>query len=104
MTTVLHQRDRGKLPTDQVVWIDRMSKWGNPFSHLRRSRASIQVRTRAEAIEHFRAWWYLPGQEQLRAEALVELKDKVLLCWCKPLGCHGDVIAEFVNNYYASAA
>jgi len=27
------------------------------------------------------------------------LKDKTLGCTCKPLPCHGDVIANFLNHY-----
>ena len=29
---------------------------------------------------------------------LHELDGKILGCWCKPKPCHGDVIAELVNN------
>jgi hypothetical protein len=27
-----------------------------------------------------------------------ELKGKTLGCFCKPEACHGDVIAEYLNN------
>ena len=25
------------------------------------------------------------------------LRGKTLMCFCKPLACHGDVIAEYLN-------
>ena len=28
----------------------------------------------------------------------IELKDKVLGCWCKPLACHGDVLADIADS------
>lgn len=104
MTTVIHRRTRNAHPPDQVVWIDRMSKWGNPYSHLARSRAKHLVKTRAESIERFTDYWFAPEQAELRAAALIELKDKILVCWCKPLLCHGDILARYVNDYYASVA
>ena len=104
MTTVIHQRRRYSYPANQIVWIDRMSKWGNPYSHLARARAPHHVKTRAEAIERFTEWWFAPEQAELRVQALIELKDKVLVCWCKPELCHGDVIARFVNDAYGMVA
>ena len=31
------------------------------------------------------------------AEAIKGLKDKILVCFCKPAPCHGDVIAEYLD-------
>ena len=36
---------------------------------------------------------YLLSQPELLIQ-IHELKDKNLGCWCKPLPCHGDVLAE----------
>lgn len=77
------------------VLIDRTTKWGNPFGHVRGTRARILVATRAEAIAQYEAW--LRTQPDLMA-ALPELKDKVLGCWCSPSGCHGDVLARLANQ------
>lgn len=27
-----------------------------------------------------------------------ELKDQILGCWCKPLACHGDVLARIADE------
>lgn len=87
MTTVVNIRERE--PDD--VFIGRPSKYGNPFV-----MRSGQGRT--EVIAKFEAWWYAPEQGALREDALGELKDKRLVCFCKPHNCHGDVIAAFVNE------
>lgn len=78
------------------VLIDRTTKWGNPFSHIRNrlTRASFLVPTRDEAISAFEAW--IHTQPNLIA-ALPELRDKVLGCWCRPLSCHGDVLIRLAN-------
>lgn len=77
------------------VYIGRPSKWGNPFSHRSGTRAEFQVATRKAAIEAYRDW--VVGQPQLM-KAIVELRGKVLGCWCKPLACHGDVLAQLANS------
>lgn len=68
------------------VRIDRRSKWGNPF------RIGPDG-DRAAVIQKYRAW--IVGQAELMA-ALPELHGKRLGCWCHPLPCHGDVLAELV--------
>ncbi len=35
--------------------------------------------------------------------AIEELKGQVLGCWCKPLPCHGDFLAEQANNLKGGA-
>ncbi len=78
------------------VDISRSSKWGNPFTHEKgKTKAQFVVATRAEAIAKYEEW--LKQQPELMA-ALPQLKDKVLGCWCKPLACHGDVLARLANG------
>jgi hypothetical protein len=69
------------------VYIGRPSDWRNPFVLGRDG-------TREEVIAKYRAW--LMGQPQLLAR-LGELRGKVLGCYCKPLACHGDVLAELAD-------
>jgi hypothetical protein len=78
------------------VLIDRSTKWGNPFTHLkdRKTLATYVVATRAEAIAKYEEW--LQTQPHLLA-ALPTLRGKVLGCWCAPLPCHGDVLARLAN-------
>lgn len=75
------------------VYIGRPSKWGNPFSHLP-GKGWVMVSSREDAVARYRGW--VVGQRELMA-ALLELKGKVLGCWCHPKECHGDVLAELAD-------
>lgn len=72
----------------KVVLIDRTTRWGNPFV---RPRDGDRVQVIAKYEQH------LSCELGLRAH-LTELKGKVLLCWCYPKPCHGDVLAQEVND------
>lgn len=74
-----------KSPYD--VYIGRPSKWGNPFAIGRDG-------SREEVIVKYRGW--LSANPAL-LKRLGELEGKVLGCWCAPLPCHGDVLAELAN-------
>jgi hypothetical protein len=75
------------------VYIGRPSKWGNPFTIGKDGY-------REEVIEKYREW--LLQQDHL-LEALPELYGKTIACWCSPLACHGDVLAEFADRLKATA-
>lgn len=70
------------------------SIWGNPFSHMPGTWADFQVATREEAIAKYEEW-ILTQPDLLRQ--IGRLKGKVLGCWCKPLKCHGDVLARMAD-------
>lgn len=91
------------VPADRSpVYIGRgVGNWpgsplGNPFS--------LKSYRRAESIARYRAWL----MERLAADTpqareLENLKARLeqgerlaLLCWCAPLACHGDVVAEIL--------
>lgn len=78
------------------VYIGRPGPWGNPFSHLAKSKAEIQTSSREEAIACFKEW--VMQQPELIARIKRELRGKVLGCWCAPKECHGDVLAEIANE------
>lgn len=82
-TTVVHCK---KSPYD--IYIGRPSKWGNPF-------VVGQDGTREEVVQKYREW--VVQQPELM-DSLNELKGKTLACWCSPLPCHGDVLAELANG------
>lgn len=77
------------------VYIGRGSIWGNPFSHLPESKALYRVKTREDAIKQYRDWIML--QPELLGK-LPDLAGKRLGCYCAPLSCHGDVIADLVEK------
>ena len=89
-TTVVNVRSK---PYD--VYIGRPGPFGNPFSHLLLTGAKYLVSSRDEAIWQYRIW--IQTQPELIERARKELKGKVLGCWCKPLPCHGDILAEIVD-------
>ncbi len=95
---VIHVRDRGQYPASQVVYIGRRnnrhrlpdSPWRNPFVVSRDG-------TREQVIDMYRAW--LLAQPTLIAR-LPELRDKILMCWCAPEPCHGNVLIALLEELY----
>ena len=78
------------------VYIGRGTPWGNPFP----IEHTPDGATREEVIEKYAAFLrneFLATPEKLRG--LLSLKGMRLGCHCKPLACHGDVIADFLNTY-----
>lgn len=83
--------------------------WGNPFSHLAKSRAAVVVASRDEAISRFREWLYGRADQGVEPERRLwmwvhahELHNKVLGCFCKPLACHGDALVEFAAERWSA--
>ncbi len=62
------------------VWVDRSTKWGNPF------RIGPDG-NREEVLRKHREWF--ATQHDLIAD-LESLRGKRLICWCKPEECHAD--------------
>ena len=91
-TTVINKRS-GE-PYD--VYIGRPSRWGNPFSHLPKSKAEVRVATREEAVAAYAKWLSMKLLDE--PEFLEPLRGKVLACWCRPAACHGDVIVELLGE------
>lgn len=90
MTTVVNKRSCDisyREDADNCVYIGRPTKWGNPFL--------VHVYGRVYAIQKFREYGEKNG---LREAAKKELKGKTLVCWCKPLACHGDVLKEWADE------
>jgi hypothetical protein len=73
------------------VYIGRPNKWGNPFNEKEHG-------SRTEVIKKYKEWLInSPDAEEVR-NSLYELEGKTLGCWCKPKACHGDVLAEIIDN------
>jgi Domain of unknown function (DUF4326) len=82
-TTVVHCM---REPYD--VLIDRSTPWGNPYLIGREY-------TREQVIAAYER--YLPTRPDLLAR-LPGLRGKRLGCYCKPLACHGDVLARLADG------
>lgn len=68
-----------------------MVDFGNPFP--------VPQHGRDRCIELFKEYFYrkIETDSDFRA-AVLQLKGKTLGCFCKPLVCHGDVIANYLNS------
>jgi hypothetical protein len=82
-TTVVNIRD-----SRYDVYIGRNSRFGNPF------RIGIHG-TREEVINKYRV--YLLSSPTLLRE-IENLRGKTLGCFCYPMPCHGDVIAQILDE------
>ena len=71
-----------------AVYIDRGTKWGNPF------RIGPDG-SRDGVCDKHEEW--LPTQQHL-VSALLELRGKDLVCFCAPLRCHGDLLLREANK------
>jgi hypothetical protein len=96
MTRVLNIKGGGiapNCPPSGAVYIGRAtrngwraSRWANPFKVGRDG-------TLPEVLAKYRR--YVCDSPDLMA-ALPELQGKVLLCWCAPNPCHGDVLLDLL--------
>ena len=91
-TTVIHIKDR--QPGD--IYIGRAGHgedgyFGNPFP-LKPGES------RGSTIERFRAWFWEQITKPEYRQRVLALRGKRLVCFCKPLACHGDVIADWLNR------
>ncbi len=71
------------------VYVGRPSEWGNPFVLTHESQ-------REAVLDQYRQWLFTQRPD-LVERAKVELRGKVLGCWCAPRSCHADVLAEIAN-------
>lgn len=85
MIPVLNKK-HGAAPAGSV-YIGRPSQWGNPFA--------IGLDDRATVIDKYRRYIAVHPElvDQLRDE-----NPTALVCWCAPLPCHGDVLAELLAS------
>jgi hypothetical protein len=87
-------------------------EFGADFSILGNPYTMPKHGTREEVIALYRQWLPVRLQaDRAEARALQALADRVragekllLICWCAPLACHGDVIKAEVERLVGSAA
>lgn len=73
------------------VYIGRPSKFGNPFS--------VKEYGREGCIKRFEIYFTDKiSWNSNFAKEIKKLQGKRLVCYCKPLACHGDIIAKYLNN------
>lgn len=90
-TTVGHIAD-GFPPNGTYIGRQAGGPFGNPFVIGRDG-------DRAQVLAKFEAWFKIEVFCNPAYRSLIEgLRGRVLLCHCKPLPCHGDVIAAYLNG------
>ena len=96
MTSVINIRNAplGWEKDPAFVYIGRAGRgfegpWGNPHPVGSRCLRCAVVHTRGEALERFKE-----DILKVPTDAFVVLRGKTLVCFCKPLPCHGDILAE----------
>lgn len=77
------------------VFIGRPSKWGNPFKIGKDDGGTVW--SRDDVIKLYESW-IRNNESELMKAARVELRGKVLGCFCAPLPCHGDVLARIAEE------
>jgi len=88
--------------TKEGEYIGRGSPLGNPFSHMKGTKAQYIVSSREEAVAKYRDWLLKKIiehddsviDELNRLLMLARQGDLKLRCFCAPKSCHGDVIKE----------
>lgn len=93
-TTRVANKDNGE---EFDVYIGRGTPWGNPFA------IGVGGDNRDTVIKRYKEYFentILADKQRMRE--LISLKGKRLGCHCKPLPCHGDIIAEHLNTYDGS--
>jgi Domain of unknown function (DUF4326) len=65
-------------------------KWGNPYAKF------LKKLGRDRVIKMYEE--YIMNKPELMRLIPFELKNKRLGCWCKPLPCHGDILAELADK------
>lgn len=85
-------------------YIGRPSVLGNPFTHngVRTNLAKLSFKTREDAIAAYDKYFdTMYGKDDEFTKAFDEIyehykngEDIYLQCFCKPLPCHGDIIAS----------
>ncbi len=73
------------------IYIGRGSPWGNPYA------IGFEGDERDDVIRKYK-YDFDRGFLKSSKEDALKLKGRVLGCHCKPMACHGDVIAEYLNS------
>ncbi|HEX7636580.1 MAG TPA: DUF4326 domain-containing protein [Noviherbaspirillum sp.] len=77
------------------VYIGRGTPWGNPFPIGKGGVGDTREDVIRKYREHFET---VILQDDTRRKSLLSLRGYRLGCHCKPLACHGDIIAEYLNR------
>ena len=75
-----------------LVMVDRTSEFGNPFRpDARNGRDAVIALFKDYFLTRVRS-------EPAFRRRVLALRGKTLGCWCKPLSCHAEVIAAWLDR------
>ena len=93
-TTVVNiRKKKGQSTPAYDVLIDRRSIFGNPYQIGADGDREL-------VLEKYKLYFIKRLTDPVFRGKVLELKGKVLGCWCKPLACHGDVIADYLEHQH----
>lgn len=96
MITVTNRKTNA---SESGIYVGRPSPLGNPYS--------LSKNARETSLDQYRKWLRrtINGPESKPAHFFWDLVERVkkgesieLVCWCKPLLCHGDIIKEEIER------
>lgn len=88
-----------KYEGDDYIYIGRPSLFGNPYTSKDSKIAEYKVDSKKEAIACYKE--YILENINILDELIRQLKEKgynKIGCFCKPSGCHGDVLKELIEQ------
>ncbi|WP_253947719.1 DUF4326 domain-containing protein [Pseudoalteromonas sp. AC163] len=84
---------KGIKSTSNYEYIGRGSYWGNPYSMFEDGDDRDEVIRKYKYDFDFEKF---PNKEK---SEVFKLAGKKLGCFCKPAACHGDILADFLNQW-----
>ena len=96
MTRVIHIKDApaGWRTDPHFVFIGRPSYLGNPYRIGAHGNRQAVIAKYREHLKQLRA----DDPQHFDDYMEVVVKGSVLVCYCKPLACHGDVLIEWLKE------
>jgi hypothetical protein len=92
MTTVVNiHKTPVAMYSKDYVYIGRPTIFGNPFD--------VKTHGRKKCLVMFEEYFkHKIANVSSFKSAVHELKGKTLGCFCKPAGCHGDIIKRYLDE------
>jgi hypothetical protein len=81
---------------DNVRFPKESSIWANPYK-VGDKKGQYEREESLRLYENY-IREKIKGSESMKEE-LLKLKGKNLGCWCKPEGCHGDILMKILEEY-----
>jgi len=72
--------------------------WGNPHV-IGYCKLCNRIHDREDSLKEYKIYFDKRIKEDIMFKTnIILLKGQTLGCFCKPQNCHGDIIADYLNN------